>query len=163
MRYQTLASPGCDMEGEDTVPRSCSPPAPSWVTQSPMMAASLCSRAVSLGSSLVQGIPHQLGPFRPWPLSWDPQGKGGRPSVNLMLPISKELIPGEVQFRSGVMSLRRAGCSYQLPVPCVPRAEIRYVPCTDRARTGQRAWDRSSPAARTAGLFQATSISHCDF
>lgn len=57
------------------------------------------------------------------------QGKGGRPSVNLMLPISKKLIPGEVQIKSGVMSLRRAGFPSQPPVPCVPSAEICYVPC----------------------------------
>ena len=46
-----------------------------------------------------------------------------------MLPISKKLIPGEVQIKSGVMSLRRARFSSQPPVPCVPSAEICYVPC----------------------------------
>lgn len=43
--------------------------------------------------------------------------------------MSKTLIAGEVQFRSEVMSIRRAGFSSRPPVPCVPSAEICYVTC----------------------------------
>lgn len=56
-------------------------------------------------------------------------GNAGRLSVNLMLPISNKLIPGEVQIIFGVMSLRRAGFSSQPPAPCIPSAAICHVPC----------------------------------
>lgn len=67
-----------------------------------------------------------------------------------MLPISKKLIPGEVQAKSGVMSLRRAGFSFQPPVPRVPSAEMLCPvpvpkPGTDRSGTGATCFSSAAP------------------